>query len=260
MRRFFIEPSDITKDCATISDQEARHISMVLRLRPGNVIELFDGSGMVYQAEITKIGKMAVETKILARHHYREQPPFLSVAQALVKGKKMDLIIQKATELGITAIMPVLTQHCAVPCPPPDQINRWQRIALEACKQCDRPTPLHCPPCTSLPELLARSDAYPTKIICWENEATVSLHDLDLGSAANVLLLIGPEGGFSQTEAESAMAYGFTPVSLGPRILRAETAAIATMAIIQFVLGNLATSATTDAGRADKSQEEKSDG
>ncbi len=246
MRRFFIDPSHITKDSATITDQEARHIGMVLRLRPGNTIELFDGSGRVYQAEITKIGKSTVETKILAHHHHREQPPFLSVAQSLVKGKKMDLIIQKATELGIQAILPVLSQNCAITCPAPDQIHRWQRIALEACKQCERPTPMHCSPCIDLPQLLARADEYATKIICWENETTATLHDLDLGGAENVLLLIGPEGGFSASEAEKAIAAGFIPVNLGPRILRAETAAIATMAIVQFLLGNLARKVADD--------------
>jgi len=239
VRRFFIDPANLSQGCATITDQEARHIGMALRLKPGNTIELFDGSGMVYQAEITRIGKTSVETKILASHHHREQPPFLTVAQALVKGKKMDLIIQKATELGITAIQPIITQHCAISSAPADQLSRWQRIAQEACKQCDRPTPLLCHPCTPLAQLLKESDDDATKIICWENETTATLHDLDLGASDNVLLLIGPEGGFSEAEAESAIGAGFRPVSLGRRTLRAETAAIAAMAIVQFLLGNL---------------------
>lgn len=239
MRRFFIDPANLSKGCATITDQEARHIGMALRLKPGNTVELFDGSGMVYQAEITRIGKTSVETRVLASHRHHESPPFLSVAQALIKGKKMDLIIQKATELGITAIHPLIAQHCTVHSAPAEQISRWQRIALEACKQCARPTPLLCHPCTPLAQLLKESADYETKIICWENESTTTLHDLDLGSSENVLLLIGPEGGFSESEAECAIAAGFRPVSLGPRTLRAETAAIAVMAIVQFLLGNL---------------------
>ena len=240
MRRFFIDRTNISSDKATISDQEARHISLVLRLKQGDPIELFDGMGMVYQAEITKIGKMIVETKITASHQHHEQPPFVTVAQALVKGKKMDLIIQKATELGITAIQPISSRHCVINSAPADQIKRWQRIAQESCKQCDRPTPLICRPCITLEELLQASESYATKVICWEHEETTNLRDLDLHAAENVLLLIGPEGGFSETEAESALKHGFSPVSLGPRILRAETASIATMAIIQFLLGNLA--------------------
>ena len=142
MRRFFIAPANINKDYCTITDQEARHIAMALRLIPGSAIELFDGTGMVYQAEITALSKTMVETKILTSHRHQEQPPFLSVAQALVKGKKMDLIVQKATELGITSILPTITQHCIIKDAPPSQISRWQRIAQESCKQCDRPTPL----------------------------------------------------------------------------------------------------------------------
>lgn len=241
MRRFFIEPQAITKNGVTITDQEARHIGMVLRLRPGNRIELFDGSGTAYQAEITRIGKSTVECKILGSYHHHQQPPFLSVAQSVVKGKKMDLIIQKATELGIHSILPVITEYCATNRPAPDQISRWQRIALEACKQCERPTPLRCHPSLTWPEFIMGANEYSTKIICWENEDTASFHDLDLGTAANVLLLIGPEGGFAPSEVEEAIAAGFTPVSLGPRVLRAETAAIATMAIVQFLLGNLTT-------------------
>ena len=240
MRRFFIDPGNISKDCATITDQEARHLGTALRLRPGNVIELFDGMGMVYQAEITAIGKSRVETRILARRCHQDEPPFLSMAQALVKGKKMDLIVQKATELGITTLQPIIAQHCDLKEVPASQITRWQRIAHEACKQCGRPTPLLCPPALSLSQLLAEPNEATARIIFWEGEATTTLPDLpELHSADRVLFLIGPEGGFSDQEAESAIGQGYRPVSLGPRILRAETAAIAGIAILQFLLGNL---------------------
>lgn len=239
MRRFFIDPANIRRGSGTIIDQEARHISMVLRLTPGRTIELFDGTGTVYQAEITAISKTMVETKILGSHRHQGQPPFLSVAQALVKGKKMDLIVQKATELGITAIQPIISQNCAVTEAPASQISRWQRIALESCKQCDRPTPLICQPAITLTHLLSQAEEFPTKIIFWENGATTTLNDLNWQATEKVLLLIGPEGGFNQTEAESAIRAGFSPVTLGPRILRAETASIAAMAIVQFLLGNL---------------------
>ena len=240
MRRFFIDPGNINKECATITEQEARHLAFSLRLRPGNRIELFDGMGMVYQAEITAIGKSTVETRILNRQSHQEQPPFLSVAQAVVKGKKMDLIVQKATELGITALQPIIAQHCDIKAVPASQIARWQRIAHEACKQSGRPTPLLCPAALPLAQLLAAPDEATARIIFWEGETTTTLHDLpELNSTNRVLFLIGPEGGFSDQEAESAIDHGFRPVSLGPRILRAETATIAAMAILQFLLGNL---------------------
>lgn len=240
MRRFFINPANITKERGIITDQEARHISTVLRLKPGRVIALFDGNGTAYQAEITAVKKTTVETKILASHRHQEAPPFLSVAQALIKGNKMDLIIQKATELGVSALLPIITQHCDIKLASASQIGRWQRIAHESCKQCDRPTPMPCHEATPLPKLLTQVDDFSHKIIFWENEATKTISDIPgLQSAQRVLLLIGPEGGFSQQEAESAINHGFSAVSLGPRILRAETASIAAMAIVQFLLGNL---------------------
>lgn len=240
MRRFFIDPTTIKNNYGTLTDQEARHINTVLRLKPGCAIELFDGKGMVYQAEISRLNKTAVEAKILASQHQLESPPFLCVAQSLVKGNKMDLIIQKATELGVTALLPVISQHCAVQSTSTSQISRWQRIALESCKQCGRPTPLQCQATLPLPQLLAQSAEFSTKIILWENEATTMLNNLpSLHSVERVLLLIGPEGGFSAQEAASAISQGFMPVSLGRRTLRAETAALAAMAIFQFLLGNL---------------------
>lgn len=241
MRRFFINPTQINKNCGLITDHEARHIGMVLRLQAGHTIELFDGEGMVYLAEITTISKSTVETKILARQRHQAEPPFLSLAQALVKGNKMDLIIQKATELGVSEIWPTINQHCTVTSASANQISRWQRIAHESCKQCDRPTPLLVQAPLALPQLLAQSEKFSRKIIFWENEATKTLHDIDLQTHESVLLLIGPEGGFSQAEVEAACREGFQPASLGPRILRTETAAITAIAIVQFLLGNLQT-------------------
>ncbi len=240
MRRFFIDPANITNERGTITGQEARHISMVLRLKPGTLIALFDGNGMVYQAEITAVNKTTVETKILASLCHQAAPPFLSVAQALIKGNKMDLIIQKATELGITAILPTISQHCDIKSTSASQINRWQRIAHESCKQCGRPTPMLCHAAVPLPQLFAQAEEFSSKIIFWEDEGTRTLNDIHgLQSAERILLLIGPEGGFSKQEAASAISHGFSPASLGPRILRAETASIAAMAIVQFLMGNL---------------------
>ncbi len=239
MRRFFINPTQIRGTCGIITDQEARHISTVLRLKSGCAIELFDGEGQVFQAEITTINKTTVETKILGSQFHQETPPFLSLAQALTKGNKMDLIIQKATELGVTDFWPTISQHCTVSTASPSQITRWQRIAHESCKQCDRPNPLLVQAPLSLPQLWAQSKKFSTKIIFLENETTRILQDIDLHSPERVLLLIGPEGGFSRPEAEAAIGHDFQSVSLGPRILRAETAAITAISILQFLLGNL---------------------
>ena len=239
MRRFFINPAQLHNNRGLITDQEARHISQVLRLKAGTHLELFDGEGMVYQAEISAIHKATVETQILSSQRYQATPPFLSVAQSLVKANKMDLIVQKATELGVAEIWPVISQHCAVTSASAHQISRWQRIAHESCKQCNRPMPLLIHETSTLSELYSRTHASVAKIMLWENEADTTLQDVNFTSSKHVSLLIGPEGGFSNAEAEAAIHHGFQTVALGPRILRAETAAIAGITILQFLLGNL---------------------
>jgi len=240
MRRFFVDPDRIAGGKALITDHEARHLRLVLRIRPGVQIDLFDGAGRIYQAEITRVGKSVVEARIISCREIANEPPFLSLGLALLKGKKMDLVIQKATELGVTDIYPVRTQNCAVQAPSANQHLRWQRIAQEACKQCGRPNPLICRPYLDFPEFLARTRQVSAKIMLWENEKSRHINYLaDLTPLKSLLLLIGPEGGFQNNELELAVEYGFISTSLGPRILRAETAAITAISISQFLLGNL---------------------
>lgn len=239
MRRFFIDQKSLTGDIATIYDQEARHISTVLRLKPGNAIELFDGNGRVYQAEITVVSKSAITTKIVDSRCHQEEAPFLNMAQALVKGKKMDLIIQKATELGVSTFQPVISQHCDTKTITDSQIDRWQRISLEACKQCNRPTPMFFHPAVTIDHFVSNADQSTTRFIFWEKASTGALAQKLTSQVEHVSMLIGPEGGFAEAEVRSAIQQGFIPTTLGPRILRAETAAIAAISIIQFLLGNL---------------------
>ena len=167
----------------------------------------------------------------------------MHLGQALIKGKKMDLIIQKATELGIDSLHPYKSTYCVVKGAPENRVERWTKIALEACKQCNRPKPpdLHAP--VDFTGFLKSAAEYPydLKLIFWEEELQNSLHDIlqQHTDIRSVLLLIGPEGGFSPDEARQATAQGFQPVTLGSRILRAETAAIAAIAVLQYELGNL---------------------
>lgn len=240
MRRFFIDQDSISGDTAIISGPEARHISTVLRLKPGSSIELFDGNGLVYTAQITNVDKSAIKTTIVESHHHQEYAPFLSVVQSMVKGKKMDLIIQKATELGVSTFQPIITRHCDIKNVPAGQNDRWQRITLEACKQCNRPTPMLCLPTVSFERFVANVDKSTTKVIFWENDSTGGVLTQQITTTTGrALILIGPEGGFAHDEVDAAIKQGFTPATLGPRILRAETAAIAAISIVQFLLGNL---------------------
>ena len=247
MRRFFVDPNNFSGSTAFLSGSEAHHIAAVLRLPVGTRITLFDGSGSFYEALITNISPKRIETTIEAITPYmntdEEQQSRVHLGQALIKGGKMDLIIQKATELGIDVISVFKSTYSAVKRSPANRLERWTRIALEACKQCNRPKPPDLHAAANLNEFLKSTGekSYDLKLIFWEEELQTSLQDIfqQPDSIRSVLLLIGPEGGFSPAEAEQAMAHGFQPVTLGSRILRAETAAMVAIAVLQYKLGNL---------------------
>ena len=248
MRRFFIAPENITGSAAILTGPEARHISTVLRLTTGITIILFDGSGSYYEAVLTKISPSRVETKIVSIFPYIETAedfhPTLHLAIGLLKGKKMDLIIQKITELGVAGLHPFRSRFCIAQDHVDSRLSRWQKIALEACKQCNRPRPPVIDPSKDLEELLSTSgeNDYDLKLIFWETkEGQKSLREIfaPLKNVQSVMSIIGPEGGFSTDEVRQARDAGYEPVTMGSRILRAETAAISAVSILQHELGNL---------------------
>ena len=248
MRRFFVDPENITGPHAVLSGAEARHLSTVLRLAPGAAVTLFDGSGSYYEALLTKVSPNRVEAKIVAITPYVEEiedfQPLLHLGMGVLKGRKMDLVIQKTTELGIKSLHPFHSRYCAAREQAGGRLQRWRKIAREACKQCNRPQPPELHEVMDFQALLARSgdDAPDLKLIFWEEAGRQNSLQESLAAVDNihsVLLLIGPEGGFSSEEVAAALGAGFQSVTLGGRILRAETAAIAAVAILQHALGNL---------------------
>jgi len=249
MRRFFVEPENIVGPTAVLTGAEARHITAVLRLAPGTTITLFDGSGSYFEAMITKISPTRIETKIISITPYVEGtedfPPALHLGIGLLKGKKMDFIIQKITELGVAGLHPFHSRYCVAQDHGKVRLPRWQKIALEACKQCNRPKPPDINPTKDLKELLSGSgeDGHDLKLIFWENkEGQKPVWEIFalLKEIHSVMILIGPEGGFSTDEVGQAIDAGYEPVTMGTRILRAETAVIAAVSILQHELGNLA--------------------
>ncbi len=242
MRRFFINSSDIHGSQILISGPEARHLRLVLRINPGQLVELFDDKGKVYQAEITNVEK-TVKARIISALQAIDAPPFLTLGLCLLKPKKMDLVIQKATELGVTSIYPLISQNCAVTQPTNNQQARWQRIIHESCKQCGRPIPLALHTSQSFPNFIEYNKTFDKKIILWEDEEVNSLQHLTkAGRPKSLLLIIGPEGGFQQGEIQLAIKHNCISSTLGKRILRAETAAISAISISQFLLDNLSRS------------------
>lgn len=238
MRRFLVEPTAIVGATATLTGPEAHHLRKVLRLQAGTTVTLLDTTGARHEAVIDTIDREAVHLTILATRPPEEEATAIHLGQGLLKGKKMDLVIQKATELGIAAIHPFISQHTVARIDETEKESRWQRIALEACKQCNRPQPPRCHPVRNFAELLPEAAACDHKLLFWEGSDGAPLHHLIDPAAppATLFFLIGPEGGFSQAEHDLAVAAGFTAVTLGRRTLRAETAAIAAAAILQFLI------------------------
>jgi 16S rRNA (uracil1498-N3)-methyltransferase len=156
----------------------------------------------------------------------------------MLKGKKMDFLVQKMTELGVHTFVPVITRYCEKRVQEKRLLARWQRIMLEACKQCRRPVPMQIQLPVTYSGLEIPADS--SRIIAWEGENRRSFQPSPtLTSGPPVILLIGPEGGFHPSEVATALDNGFTSISLGPRILRAETAALAAVTLIQHACHNL---------------------
>ena len=245
MRRFFIEKSDFHCQTAVIKGSDAKHIKNVLRLKAGDRIGLFDGTGNEYEAEIIGFSPGAVEITTIRKYPTTtESPVQITVAQAFLKDKKMDSLIRPLTELGITKWFPFMAKRSV---PTPDQkrlsarTQRWEKIAKEALKQCERGCIPEIGETISFEELLNRGKNFDLKIIFWEKETRKI--DIKLPThktqVKKILIVLGPEGGFSAEEIEKARENGFITASLGPRILRSETAAIAACTIVQYLFGDM---------------------
>jgi len=244
MARFFVPRKSITHQRATVEGPELDHLRKVLRLGPGDPIIVFDDSGWEHEAVIRSLSAQAAEIDLLRSvQTERESPLQLTLAVGLTKGEKMDFVVEKATELGVQAIVPFVSAYTV---PKLDQRKierrgeRWQKIALAAAKQCGR---------TRIPEIfplvnfenMVQQTTGPLNLLFWEKEVHQTLKQVRATDpdARSILLVIGPEGGLSDQEADSAQRHGFKAIRLGRRILRAETAAVAATSLVQFLWGDL---------------------
>ncbi|OQY02214.1 MAG: 16S rRNA (uracil(1498)-N(3))-methyltransferase [Desulfobacteraceae bacterium 4572_130] len=243
MRRFYVNKKDINHNKAIIKGQDAIHLALVLRLVPGNIVELVDGENTNYKAEIINISPFEIKLLILNKKlSMVESPVHISIAQAMLKNKKMDILIRYLTELGITEWIPFFSQR-SIPkhCPKriKSRIIRWEKIAKQALKQCKRSNlPIINKP-VQFNEIINISKTYDTKIAFWE-KSSLSINTIKKQNKNNkIFVLIGPEGGFTDNEMQFAKNNGFNVFFLGPRILRAETACIAGCTLIQNIFGDL---------------------
>ena len=246
MRYFFIEPAALRKNVVAIEGSEVRHIKNVLRLKPGDIIRVFDGEGFEYDANIQQFVEDRIEIKIARKFPGRKESPVqITVAQALLKEKKMDRLLRYLCELGMTRWIPFISERSV---PKPDQkrssarVQRWNKILKESCKQCQRAKLPEIIETLLFESLLEDNSSYDLKIVFYEKESATlkSLMAPNLSlSPRRILLILGPEGGFSHQEIEAARAAGCVVAGLGSRILRAETAAIAACTLVQFHYGDM---------------------
>ena len=232
--------------------RESHYIRKVLRLRRGDEVILMDGQGAVANGEVRRLDEECVTVELTAfgRAAAEESPLFVTLLLALPRGQRWDVAVQKATELGVDRVWPVYTRRTQLRIPPdklPERLERWERIAGEAARQCGRSVaPQICSP-EPLGTVLDSLDSEPDidlQLVAYEgaagHAAAAGLEDLLSNSRArNVVILVGPEGGFEPEEIDMCAQYGFHVVSLGPRTLRCETAAIVMVALVQYRLGDL---------------------
>lgn len=243
MPRFFIEKENIFENIINIVGEDVNHIKRVLRLQCGNSIIVCDGSGKDYIVEIEKFETDSIRTNILRVESNITEPPIdVVLYQGIPKSDKMDFIIQKSVELGVKKIVPVITEHTVVKLDNEKDSQkksaRWQKIALEAAKQSNRGVI----PKVELPirfdDALEQSKTSDIRIIPYEKEIKNGLKNIIQDNIKNISVFIGPEGGFSEKEISNAEKAGIVPVTLGPRILRTETAGIVVLSILMYELGD----------------------
>jgi 16S rRNA (uracil1498-N3)-methyltransferase len=254
--RFFVPASDIAGGQARLQGTEFRHLQRVLRLREGDHVTLFDDAGREHAGVILSLSPRVAVVRITASTvPARESPLAITLYQAIPKGRKMDLVIEKATELGVHAIVPFTSAFCmGTAAGAAGKHERWQRIALAAAKQSGRTSvPAIVAPQT-FAEAIASGAHDDLRLLFFEGAGARPLASVpDPASApATTAVVIGPEGGFSRDEVAAARAAGFLVLGIGPRILRTETAALVAVTLVQARWGDLGGAAPAEASEPER--------
>jgi 16S rRNA (uracil1498-N3)-methyltransferase len=238
-RRFHAPPSAFTQTSVTLTADEARHLRDVLRLKPGDEVYVFDGRGHEFRCHLTTTKRDSAELQIDAEVEPAKPESLLqlNLCVALLKGEKFDLVVQKATEIGVTKVTPLITRYADIhlrdQADASKRVARWQRIALEAAKQSGRAFV----PEIVLPVTFEEALTNEGVGVMFSERGGEALESLR--PAQSITALVGSEGGWSDEEIEAARMRGFHIVTLGGRILRAETAAIAVSTLLQHLFGDL---------------------
>lgn len=244
MPRFFVTSTQIKNDVVTLTGDDARHISRSLRMAVGDRITVCDMQRTEYLCELTDFLPDAVKGRVLSASPSATEPPVhITLYQALPKGDKLDTVIQKAVECGVSCVRPFESERCVVRCKKESEAHKTERrarIALEAAKQCGRGILPEVLPTCSFEEMLAGAGTCDAVLFCYEGDGTRPigqlLASLSLKPSARIAIVVGSEGGFSIPEAERARACGFHMTGLGRRILRTETAPLFALACVSCAL------------------------
>ncbi|MFR0715015.1 16S rRNA (uracil(1498)-N(3))-methyltransferase [Enterobacterales bacterium BD_CKDN230030183-1A_HGKHYDSX7] len=236
LSRFFID-APLSLGQHDLPEAQAHYIGRVLRMGPGDAVQLFDGSGQEYLGQLLEVGKKNVRVSLdQALAGQPDSPLQIHLGQGLSRGERMDWAIQKATELGANEITPIVSERCEVRLKDEradKRLAHWRQVAISACEQCGRSTlPVIHPPLT-LAEWLKGSEAE-LKLVLHPVAEPLTSH----AKPAKLAFLIGPEGGLSETEVDQAKAAGFHAARLGPRVLRTETAPVVALSVAQQLWGD----------------------
>lgn len=236
--RFFCP--DATPDpggCLTLEGDEAHHLGRVRRIGVGQVVEVFDGRGFATRAEVVAVGRTRVELRPVGSPLPEQEPPVrLTLATGVPKGDRFDWLVEKATELGVERLVPVLSERSVVR-PAPAKIARLRRTVIEASKQCGRSRLMLLDDPLPWPVMLTSFAHEPLRLLA-DPGGGASVHWPPVGHERRAVVAIGPEGGLTDAEAAGAIEAGWLPVSLGPFVLRVETAALAAAARIAALSGS----------------------
>lgn len=240
LNRFFSSTPLAVGSEHLLDPEAARHATTVLRLKPGAPLILFDGRGGEYRAELLRGGKQAAARVLQYYAIERESPLDITLVQGIAKGEKMDYLVQKAVELGVTRIVPLASERGVVKLRDTARAEKkrqhWQNVAISACEQCGRNRVPMIESVTALPAYLASQPAGLRLLL--DPEAGENLTARQAAAPRALAALVGPEGGLSNNELEFARRAGFGGVRIGPRVLRTETAGLALLAAVQTLWGD----------------------
>jgi 16S rRNA (uracil1498-N3)-methyltransferase len=244
MARFYVPQPRLEKGMLKVEGEEVKHIRKVLRLTEGDEITVFDGLGKEFEGTIVeeRLSSVVIRVKSVSSSK-RDSPLEVTLAQSLLKGEKMDYLIQKATELGVKEIIPFLSSRSVPLLEKSKRLKRhlrWERIAIEASKQCGRGVVPRIEFLQDYSEMLPKASPNALRLILWEREGIRLKEILERSKEKKkIFFVIGPEGGLSQGEVDEAKEAEFIAVTLGRRILRAETASLCFLSILQYEQGDI---------------------